>query len=435
MALAPEQVGIGIRRHFTEPGVHPYDTVEWERRNSHIPNWKDGTDAFRQDDVEFPVSWSQNAINIVAQKYFRGTLGTDERETSLRQVIDRVADTITSWGVKDGYFTDESEGDAFRDELKSILVTQRAAFNSPVWFNIGVKGRAQQASACFILAVDDTMDAILNWYTEEGMIFKGGSGSGINLSDIRSSQGTARQERRHRQRSAELYARRRCVGRRHQERRQDPPGRQDGHPERRPPRRRGVHLVQGHRRAQGPRPRGRRLRHGPRRQRQLTRSSTRTPTTRCASPTSSCTPSSTTTTGTCGPSRPARSARPSRPASCSARSREAAWECADPGMQFDTTINSWHTTPNAGRINGSQPVLRVHAPRQLGLQPGQHQPAEVPRRRRHLRRRSLQAHRRGDVHRPGNPGRLRRLPDREDRREQPAVPPARPRATPTSAPC
>ena len=188
MALAPEQVGIGIRRHFTEPGVHPYDTLEWERRDAHIPNWKDGTDAFRQDDVEFPVSWSQNSTNIVAQKYFRGTLGTDERETSLRQVIDRVADTITSWGVKDGYFTDEAEGAAFRNELKAILVTQRAAFNSPVWFNIGVKGVPQQGSACFILAVDDTMDGILNWYREEGTIFKGGSGSGINLSNIRSSQ-------------------------------------------------------------------------------------------------------------------------------------------------------------------------------------------------------------------------------------------------------
>ncbi len=137
--------------------------------------------------MEFPVSWSQNSTNIVAQKYFRGTLGTDERETSLRQVIDRVADTITSWGVKDGYFADEQEGAAFRNELKAILVTQRAAFNSPVWFNIGVKGVPQQSSACFILAVEDTMDGILNWYREEGTIFKGGSGSGINLSNIRSS--------------------------------------------------------------------------------------------------------------------------------------------------------------------------------------------------------------------------------------------------------
>ncbi|MCJ7671304.1 MAG: ribonucleoside-diphosphate reductase, partial [Acidimicrobiia bacterium] len=185
--MAPEQIGIGIRRYFTEAGVHPYETVEWEVREARIPNFKDGTDAFYQPDVEFPVGWSQNATNIVAQKYFRGTLGTDEREHSLRQVIDRVADTITAWGVRDGYFVDDQEGAAFRNELKFVLLHQRAAFNSPVWFNIGVKGVPAQASACFILAVEDTMDGILNWYREEGTIFKGGSGSGINLSNIRSS--------------------------------------------------------------------------------------------------------------------------------------------------------------------------------------------------------------------------------------------------------
>ncbi len=152
-----------------------------------ITNWKDGAVAFEQLDVEFPVSWSLNATNIVAQKYFRGTLGTPERERSLRQVIDRVADTIARWGVADGYFVDDAEADAFRDELKHLLVTQKAAFNSPVWFNIGVAGVPQQASACFILSVDDTMDSILNWYREEGVIFKGGSGSGVNLSKIRSS--------------------------------------------------------------------------------------------------------------------------------------------------------------------------------------------------------------------------------------------------------
>ncbi|HXY91961.1 MAG TPA: vitamin B12-dependent ribonucleotide reductase [Acidimicrobiia bacterium] len=328
MAIAPEQIGIGIGRYFTRPGTHPYDTVEWERREARIQNYKDGTDAFLQPDVEFPIAWSQNATNIVAQKYFRGTLGTPERETSLRQVIDRIADTITAWGVRDGYFVDDQEGAAFRNELKHILLTQRAAFNSPVWFNIGVKGERQQASACqpydalvstvdgpvpigelvderaidtkvfdahgvtrivavkanghkevlrvhtksaltldvtpdhlvwrgrrgegsafaeagtlrpgdrlewhrveswgvdetsapeidrieslgamdvfdiqtesgeylsnnlrvhncFILAVEDTMDGILNWYREEGVIFKGGSGSGINLSSIRSSR-------------------------------------------------------------------------------------------------------------------------------------------------------------------------------------------------------------------------------------------------------
>src|SRR2546423_8218782 len=325
MAMAPQQLGIGIRRHFTGPGVDPYDTVEWDRRDARIPNFKDGGDAFFQAGVEFPTSWSQNATNIVAQKYFRGTLGTPERESSLRQVIDRIADTITDWGIRDGYFVDDGEADTFRDELKYVLVHQRAAFNSPVWFNIGVKGVPQQASACqaydalvatpdglvpigklveddavgtkvldafgltsivavkangvkpvlrvhteggvaldvtpdhvvwrhrsgagagwvpagellpgdelerydnddpivayirieriesigemdvydiqtdsgeylsnhlrvhncFILSVDDTMDSILNWYREEGTIFKGGSGAGVNLSRIRSSK-------------------------------------------------------------------------------------------------------------------------------------------------------------------------------------------------------------------------------------------------------
>jgi ribonucleoside-diphosphate reductase alpha chain len=329
MAMAPQQLGIGIRRHFTRPGVDPYDTVEWERRDARIPNFKDGGDAFFQPGVEFPTGWSLNATNIVAQKYFRGTLGTAEREWSLRQVIDRVADTITDWGVRDGYFVDDAEAESFRDELKFILLHQRASFNSPVWFNIGVKGVPQQASACqpyhalvatpgglvpigklvddgaigtkvfdahgltrvvavkangvkpvlrvhtkagitldvtpdhvvwrtrrgcgsgwvtaetlrpgdqlewhrtepwgeistrtttavehveqlgempvydiqtesgeylsnhlrvhncFILSVDDTMDDILNWYREEGIIFKGGSGAGINLSRIRSSR-------------------------------------------------------------------------------------------------------------------------------------------------------------------------------------------------------------------------------------------------------
>jgi ribonucleoside-diphosphate reductase alpha chain len=187
MALAPEQAGIGIGRHFTTEGVHPYDEIEWERRDARITNFRDGSVAFEQRDVEFPVSWSLNATNIVAQKYFRGTLGTPEREWSLRQVVDRVADTITRWGVEGGYFIDEREADTFNAELKHLLVTQKAAFNSPVWFNIGVKGVPQQASACFILSVDDSMDSILNWYREEGIIFKGGSGAGVNLSRIRSS--------------------------------------------------------------------------------------------------------------------------------------------------------------------------------------------------------------------------------------------------------
>ncbi|MEN3314563.1 MAG: ribonucleoside-diphosphate reductase alpha chain, partial [Acidimicrobiaceae bacterium] len=188
MAMAPEQTGIGIRRHFTTEGVEPYDEVVWERRDARITNYRDGKVAFEQRDVEFPVGWSQNATNIVAQKYFRGGLGSPERESSLREVIDRVADTITRWGAKDGYFVDDAETEAFQAELKHLILHQKAAFNSPVWFNIGVAGRPQQASACYILAVDDTMKSILNWYVEEGIIFQGGSGAGINLSTIRSSK-------------------------------------------------------------------------------------------------------------------------------------------------------------------------------------------------------------------------------------------------------
>ncbi len=191
MAIAPEQTGlgtIGIRRHFTTEGTHPYEMMGWERRDARISNWKTGEVAFEQLGVEFPLGWSLNATNIVAQKYFRGTPGTDEREWSLKQVADRVANTIADWGIADGYFADDVEAEAFRNELKYIIVTQRAAFNSPVWFNIGVPDVPQQASACFILSVDDKMDSILNWYVEEGTIFKGGSGAGVNLSRIRSSK-------------------------------------------------------------------------------------------------------------------------------------------------------------------------------------------------------------------------------------------------------
>jgi ribonucleoside-diphosphate reductase alpha chain len=187
MAIAPQRLGIGIRRYFTTDDRHPYDNVTWERRDARISNFRDGSVAFEQLNVEVPSTWSFNATNILAQKYFRGTLGTPERETSLKQVVDRIVDTITNWGVEGDYFVDAEEAEAFTAELKHLLITQKAAFNSPVWFNIGVKGVPQQGSACFILAVEDSMRSILNWYTEEGIIFKGGSGAGVNLSKIRSS--------------------------------------------------------------------------------------------------------------------------------------------------------------------------------------------------------------------------------------------------------
>lgn len=188
MSTIPQSLKLGIKRHFTEAGVDPYSYVLWENRDSKISNYRDGSVAFEQKNVEVPAFWSINATNILAQKYFRGTLGTPEREQSLRQVVDRIVDTITAWGRKDGYFSDDESAMTFSDELKFALVNQMVAFNSPVWFNIGVQGVPQQASACFILAVDDDMNGILNWYAEEGVIFKGGSGAGINLSRIRSSK-------------------------------------------------------------------------------------------------------------------------------------------------------------------------------------------------------------------------------------------------------
>ena len=176
--------GVVIQRRLTREGVHPFDEVEWELRDAVIGDPE--SPAFEQRGVEFPRSWSQNATNIVAQKYFRGQLGSDERENSVKQMIGRVASTIAGWGRKGGYFATEADGDAFEAELTAILLHQEAAFNSPVWFNVGFEEKPQ-CSACFILSVEDTMESILNWNTKEGMIFRGGSGSGINLSNIRGS--------------------------------------------------------------------------------------------------------------------------------------------------------------------------------------------------------------------------------------------------------
>jgi ribonucleoside-diphosphate reductase alpha chain len=175
---------LAIRRLFTTPDVHPFDTLEWELRDARIGHGDHV--AFEQLDVEFPTTWSQNATNIVAQKYFRGQLASPERERSVRQMIGRVSGTIADWGRRGGYFASEADGDAFEDELTFILLHQLAAFNSPVWFNVGFE-ESPQCSACFILSVDDTMESILDWNTKEGMIFRGGSGSGINLSNIRGS--------------------------------------------------------------------------------------------------------------------------------------------------------------------------------------------------------------------------------------------------------
>jgi ribonucleoside-diphosphate reductase alpha chain len=176
--------GLSIERRFSTAGTHPFDEIEWEIRDAVIGNPE--SPAFEQRGVEFPKSWSQNATNIVAQKYFRGQLGSPERESSVKQMIGRVAGTISNWGREGGYFASEEDADAFEMELTSILLNQKAAFNSPVWFNVGFE-ETPQCSACFILSVEDTMESILAWNTKEGNIFRGGSGSGINLSNIRGS--------------------------------------------------------------------------------------------------------------------------------------------------------------------------------------------------------------------------------------------------------
>ncbi|MGB2712056.1 MAG: vitamin B12-dependent ribonucleotide reductase, partial [Conexibacter sp.] len=173
-----------MNRYYTTPGTHPFESVEWELRDARIGHGEKVS--FEQTDVEFPKSWSQNATNIVAQKYFRGQLGSPTRERSVKQMIGRVAGTIADWGRQRGYFASAEDSDTFEAELTHILLHQIAAFNSPVWFNVGFEEQPQ-CSACFILSVEDTMESILSWNTKEGMIFRGGSGSGINLSNIRGS--------------------------------------------------------------------------------------------------------------------------------------------------------------------------------------------------------------------------------------------------------
>ena len=183
--VVDEDASLAVRRLFTIEGRDPFDEIEWEIRDAHIPG-KNGP-AFEQKDVEFPKFWSQTATNIVAQKYFRGRMASPERERSVKQMISRIVDTIGTWGRDGGYFADEDEAQTFEDELKAILVNQLAAFNSPVWFNVGFEEKPQ-CSACFILSIDDSMDAILDWIRREGVIFRGGSGSGVNLSRLRSSK-------------------------------------------------------------------------------------------------------------------------------------------------------------------------------------------------------------------------------------------------------
>ncbi len=345
---------LGNRRLLTPPKAKAYDQLKWVKRDSVITNPATGKPVFEQLGVEFPEGWSLNAINIVAQKYFSGTPGTKGRESSLKHLIDRVVDTVTRQGLQEGYFESDAEAEDFREELKYVLATQRAAFNSPVWFNIGVPERAQQASACFILAVEDTMPSILNWYKEEGMVFKGGSGAGINVSSIRSSveplgksAGTASgplsfmrgadasagaiKSGGKTRRAAKMV----ILNANHPDveefiwskAREERKARDlqaagwdmslDG---------KDIHSIQY----------------------QNANNSVRVDDEFMqAVENDENYDLKAVSTG--------KTVRTVKARDIFRQIAEAAWECADPGMQFDTTINRWHTTPNAGRINGSNP--------------------------------------------------------------------------------
>ena len=246
--IARRATGLDFQRRFTDGKVSPFDKVEWERRTALIGNEK-GQVIFRQENVEVPKSWSQTATNIVASKYFHGKPNTPERETSVRQLIGRVVDTIVRWGEEGGYFATAESKDAFRDELTHLLVEQKMAFNSPVWFNVGVQAKPQ-CSACFINSVQDNMDSIMNLAKTEGHALQVGLRHG-NEFFVAARQPRNTFRRRHRFRPGELHEGLRRVRRRDQERRQDAPRGEDGDPQRRSPGHHGVHREQDEGRAQG----------------------------------------------------------------------------------------------------------------------------------------------------------------------------------------
>jgi len=349
-----QATSLGVERLFTPKKSKAYDQLKWVKRDSIIKNPMNDTPVFEQKDVEFPEGWSLNAINIVAQKYFTGTPGTSEREQSLKHLIDRVVDTVTRQGKQEGYFESDTEAEDFREELKYILATQRAAFNSPVWFNIGAPSRSQQASACFILGIEDTMPAILNWYVEEGMIFKGGSGSGINISPIRSSKealgksaGTASGPLSF-MRGADASA----------------GAIKSGGKTRRAAKM--VILNVDHpdieefiwskaieeRKARDLQSMGWDM--------SLDGKDSFSVQYQNANISVRVTDEFMQAVEDDGDwdlraVKTGKSLKKVKARELYRQFAEAAWECADPGMQFDTTINKWHTTPNAGRINGSNP--------------------------------------------------------------------------------
>lgn len=349
-----QTTSLGVSRLFTPAKSKAYDQLKWVTRDSIIKNPMTDTPVFEQKDVDFPEGWSLNAINIVAQKYFTGTPGTKGREKSLRDLIDRVVDTVTRQGQQEGYFATDTEAEDFREELKYILATQRAAFNSPVWFNIGAADRAQQASACFILGIEDTMPAILNWYVEEGMIFKGGSGSGINISPIRSSKerlgksaGTASGPLSFMRGADASAGAIKSGGKTRRAAKMvilnvDHPDVEDfiwskAIEERKA---RDLQTLGWDMSLDG--------KDSFSVQYQNANISVRvTDEFMQAVEDDADWDLRAVTNG--------KSVKTVKARDLMRQFSEAAWECADPGMQYDTTINKWHTSPNAGRINGSNP--------------------------------------------------------------------------------
>jgi len=349
-----QATSLSLTRLFTRPGAKGYDQLKWVKKDAIIANPMTGKNVFEQRDVEVPEQWSFNAVNIVAQKYFTGTPGTPERETSVRHLVDRVVDTVTRQGLQEGYFVDDIEADTFREELKYILASQSAAFNSPVWFNIGAPERAQQASACFILGLEDTMSSILNWYRDEGVIFKGGSGAGVNLSPIRSSYeklgksaGTASGPLSF-MRGADASAG--AIKSGGKTRRAAKMVILDvNHPD-----------VEEFIWCKAIEERKSRVLQGAGFDMDLNGKDAFSVQYQNANNSVRVSDDfmiavendldwdlKAVTTG--------ETVKTVRARDIWRQIAEAAWECADPGLQFDTTINKWHTTPNAGRINGSNP--------------------------------------------------------------------------------
>jgi ribonucleoside-diphosphate reductase alpha chain len=349
-----QTTSLGVERLFTKPKTKAYDQLKWVKRDSVITNPASKKPVFEQLGVEFPQGWSLNAINIVSQKYFTGTPGTDERESSLKHLINRVVDTVTRQGQQEGYFETDTEAEDFREELKYILATQRAAFNSPVWFNIGAPDRAQQASACFILGIDDTMESILNWYREEGMIFKGGSGSGVNLSPIRSSVeplsksgGTASGPLSFMRGADSSAGAIKSGGKTRRAAKMvilnaDHPDVEDfiWSKEREEEKARALQAAGFDMSLDG--------KDIFSVQYQNANNSVRVTDEFMQAVVED-------GDWTLRAVKDGKPVRTIRARDLYRQFAEAAWKCADPGMQFDTTINRWHTAPNAGRINASNP--------------------------------------------------------------------------------